>query len=143
MPFFLLGCEKTDSEDKMLLKLAYDKNYRYPAGFYKEYASHDDIYYLNTVSLLPPYSRTSSRIELSTDDKNEALMWLNTRINNSEWTYILGEESETEKYFEFEWKYHYEKSYRLFRIHKTSYYQPIYDSHLMDILMKQDIIMRQ
>ena len=131
LPFFLLGCEKTDSEDKMLLKLAYDKNYSYPAGFYKHYASWDDIYYLNTNNLLPEYPSTDIQrewIELSTDDKNEALAWLNTLIDNSEWTYVLGKENETEKYFEFEWRYHYEKSYRLFRVHKKSYYQPIYDS---------------
>ena len=128
LPFFLIGCEKMTSDDEMLLKLAYDKNYQYPEGFYKDPASPDhSIYYINTVSISPINNRDSAWIELSTNDKNEALTWLNLTTTNSSVTYSFVGEKETEKYFEFECNGS-DRSALLFRVHKTNYYHPIFNT---------------
>jgi hypothetical protein len=129
LPVFLIGCEKMDSEDKTLLELAYDKNYSNPEGFYKDPASPEHAkYYINTVSISPINNRDSAWIELSTDDKNEALLWLNLSTTNSSVNYSLIEEKETEKYFEFECRESNNIYTILFRVHKTSYYQPIFNT---------------
>lgn len=133
-PFFLLSCEKMDLEKKLsdeeLLELAYDRNYFYPEGFYEDPASpEDNIYYVNTVSISPINQRDSKWIELSTNDKEEALMWVNLTMSNSSFCYSLINENETEKYFEFKVKcVESINSYIvLFRVHKTSYYHSIFD----------------
>jgi len=137
LPFFLLGCEKMELEEKLsddeLLELAYDSNFFYPDGFYKEPASLEkSIYYVNTVSISPINQRDSRWIELSTNDKNKALDWLNLTIINSSdrVNHLLIEENETEKYFEFECKQITDGTFEhtiLFRVHKTSYYHSIFD----------------
>ncbi|MDL2239873.1 hypothetical protein LJC69_05750 [Bacteroidales bacterium OttesenSCG-928-K22] len=129
LPIFLIGCEKMDSEDKTLLELAYDKNYSNPEGFYKDPALPEhNIYYINTVSISPINNRDSEWIELSTNDKNEALAWLNLSTTNSSVSYSFIQENETEKYFEFECRESNNIYTVLFRVHKTSYYQPIFNT---------------
>jgi len=137
LPFFLLGCEKMELEEKLsdseLLELAYDSNFFYPDDFYKDPASPEkSIYYVNTVSISPINQRDSRWIELSTNDKNEALKWLNLTIINSSdrVNHLLIEENETEKYFEFECNQITDGTFEhtiLFRVHKTSYYHSIFD----------------
>jgi hypothetical protein len=123
LPCFLIGCEK-DSDDRMLLKLAYDKNYNNPEGFYKDPASPEhNLYYINTTSAY----QDSTWIELSTNDKNEALEWLNLSTTNSSVDYSFVGEKETEKYFEFECKEIHNIYTILFRVHKTNYYNNIFN----------------
>jgi len=143
--FFLVGCEKLDEKlsdersletaysDEELLEIAHNRTYQYPEGFYKDPASlEDNIYYVNTVSI-SPINQRDQWIELSTNDKNEALTWVNlTMINSSDRVSIsLIEENETEKYFEFKCIHRYIESLYsytvLFRIHKTSYYHSIFN----------------
>jgi len=91
--------------DEELLELAYDKTYSYPNEFYKDPASSKgNIYYVNTVSISPINQRDSKWIELSTNDKNEASMWVNLTINNSSVSYLFISENETDKYFEFKYE---------------------------------------
>ncbi|MCL2290810.1 MAG: hypothetical protein FWC34_08960 [Bacteroidetes bacterium] len=128
LPFLLIGCKKMNSDDEMLLKLAYDRNYQYPEGFYKDPISpKHNIYYMNTVSISPIDDRDSRWIELSTNDKNEALAWLNLSTTNSSDSYSFVGEKETEKYFEFECRESNNIYTILFRVHKTSYYHPIFN----------------
>ena len=137
LPFFLMGCEKMELEEKLsdseLLELAYDSNFFYPDDFYKDPASPEkSIYYVNTVSISPINQRDSRWIELSTNDKNEALKWLNLTIINSSdrVNHLLIEENETEKYFQFKYKQINENhnEYPIhFRVHKTNYYHSIFN----------------
>jgi hypothetical protein len=140
LPFFLQSCVKTELEedlsDSEFLELAYDSNFFYPDDFYKDPASPEhSIYYVNTVSISPINQRDSRWIELSTDDRDKALEWVNLTILNSneEISISLVEEKETEKYFEFK-SVHTGDSYAgpysyvvLFRVHKASYYHSIFD----------------
>jgi hypothetical protein len=119
------GKELSDEE---LLELAYDGTYFYPDGFYKDLSSSgDNIYYVNTVSISPINQRDTKWIELSTNDKNEALMWVNLTISNSSVSYLFISENETDKYFEFKYKESIYSYVVLFRVHKTSYYHSIFD----------------
>jgi len=138
LPFFLLSCEKKELEEKLsddeLLELAYDSNFFYPDGFYKDPALPEySIYYVNTVSISPINQRDTKWIELSTNDKNEALKWVNLSMTNSNdrISYTPIEENETDKYFEFKSIQSYDGGLYphtiLFRVHKTSYYHSIFD----------------
>ena len=129
----ITDCEDCEEEfgkwsDEQLLEIAYDPTYFYPEGFYKDPAlPTDNVYYVNTVSISPINQQDSKWIELSTNDKNEALAWVNLSMNNSSVSFSLIDENETEKYFEFkciESPYAY---IMLFRVHKTSYYRSIFD----------------
>ena len=120
-------------EGEEYLSLAYDGTYSYPKEFYEDPASPDDnVYYINTVSISPINQRDSEWIELSANNKNEALAWLNLTISNSSdrIKFLLIKENETEKYFEFEGKQITDDIYEcplLFRVHKTNYYHSIFD----------------
>jgi len=132
LPFFLLGCEKKELEEKLsdseLLELAYDSNFFNPDDFYKDPASPEhNIYYVNTVSVSPINQRDSKWIELSTNDKSEALIWVNLTMTNSSVSYSLMEKNESEKYFEFKCVEIPHSYITLFRVHKTSYYHSIFD----------------
>ena len=132
LPFFLLGCEKTESEEKLydkeLLELAYDNNFFYPDDFYKDSASPEhNSYYVNTVSISPINQRGPKWIELSTNDRSEASIWVNLTLANSSVSHSLIEENESEKYFEFKCIEAPHSYITLFRVHKTSYYHSIFD----------------
>jgi len=137
--FMPTGCGKMELGEEMsdaeLLRLAYDETYFYPNKFYKDPAlPESSAYYVNTVSISPD-PRDSKWIELSTNDKNEALMWVNLTIFNSSdrFSYSLIDEYETEKYFEFKYLTESLDSYipysytGLLRVHKTRYYLSIFD----------------
>jgi hypothetical protein len=119
-------CEELSDEE--LLKLAYDKTYFYPNEFYKDPACpNENIYYVNTVSISPINQRDTSWIELSTNEKNEALMWVNLTISDSSVEYLFISENETDKYFEFKYEESIYSYIVLFRVHKASYYCSIFD----------------
>ena len=140
LPFFFQSCEKTEFEENLsdgeFLELAYDSNFFYPDDFYNDLASSEhNIYYVNTVSISPINQRDSRWIELSTNDRDKALEWVNLTVLNSNdrISISLVDENETEKYFEFK-SIHTGDSYAgpysyivLFRVHKTSYYHSIFD----------------
>ena len=123
--------EPEKSDDEKLFDLYYSSPY-YPDDFYIDPASPETGYYINTVSISPINQRDTRWIELSTNDKNEALKWLNlTFINSSSRiSYSIIEESETEKYFEFKCEEITDNtnySIGLFRVHKASYYRSVID----------------
>ena len=118
--------------DDDFLSLAYDRTYFYPDGFYEDTASPDGFYYVNTVSISPINNRDLKWIELSTNDKKEALNWLNLTTSNMDErieTFLI-HENETEKYFEFKCKsvtdgiFEYTQFYR---VHKKNYYHSIFN----------------
>ena len=123
-----------EAADEELLRIAYDVTYFYPDGFYKDSASmNGSVYYVNTVSISPINQRDSKWIELSTNDKNEALKWVNLTMTNSNERIGFSpiEENETDKYFEFKSIQSYDGGLyphtMLFRVHKNSYYHSIFD----------------
>lgn len=117
---------KTD-EENFILELAYNNNYLYPNGFYQETNSQGSVYYENTVSIMPINQR-HIWIELSTNDKSEALLWSNNSSNNSSVNSSIISEKENDKYFEFKRQNaNYNKDILLSRIHKTSFFQPKLD----------------
>ena len=126
--------EGGECSDDKFLELAYDKTYLYPNGFYQEPTSPEGyIYYVNTVSISPINQRDTKWIELSTNDKNEALIWVKLTMSNSNVriSYSPIEENETNKYFEFKSIQSYDgglyPSIMLFRVHKKNYYHSILD----------------
>jgi len=133
-----LSCERQNglpqdglSDDK-LLSIAYDRYYLHPEGFYQDPTWPDAFYYVNTVSISPINQRDSRWIELSTNDRDEALKWVSLTIANSDdrITHLFIEESETKKHFEFKFKQITDNRFELpirFRVHKTSYYHSIFD----------------
>ena len=138
LPFLLLqSCEKTEFEgnlsDREFLELAYDPTFSYPDGFYKDPASPEGIYYVNTVSVSPMNQLDSRWIELSTNERDKALEWTNLTIINSnpDGNSFSLEENETEKYFEFKFRADSYTGADLLhlRVHKTSYYYSIFDRH--------------
>ena len=132
---FLVGCEddnikRTDDENR-ILELAYDNDYLYPEGFYHELISIGSAYYVNTISITPVSEREHIWIELSTDDRDEALLWSNKSNENSTVNREIISEKETEKYFEFtRQNIVYGNDVLLSRIHKSSYFRPTLDRFL-------------
>jgi hypothetical protein len=128
----LVGCDKDivdrSEEDKRILDLAYNKDYVYPDGFYNK----DGFgYYENTVSIKPVSEREPVWIELSTNDKNEALLWSNLSNEYSSVDREIISERENEKYFEFKRRnVKNERDIILSRVHKSSYFQPKLDKFL-------------
>jgi len=132
--FTFLSCDRTQTSDietnaltanDSILKIAYDIKYKYPADFYHDITPVNSIYYLNAEIIKPLSEGGNGWIELSTNDKNEALSWSNSSANNSSvhWQFIS--EKETEKYFEFKGQNQEIKTeILLFRVHKTSYFKP-------------------
>ena len=112
--------ELEELSDDKFLELAYDKTYFYPIEFYKEQEMPFTPYYLNTNNIYPWDERTSTWIELSTDDKNDVIKWFNLAYNNSSDTEV----NEKEKYFEIK---NTEYIYFSNRVHKKSYYHSIFD----------------
>jgi hypothetical protein len=131
---FFAGCEPPEvekiEEKDPILKLAYNSEYLYPAGFYHETGLDADghAYYVNTVSIKPLKERKHIWIELSTNDSTEALLWSNlTDDYSSDHSNIISER-ETEKFFEFKRKgIDRDNEFYLSRVHKTSYFMPILD----------------
>ena len=136
----LISCEKVGDEKEEFQKnryveMAYDDSSFFPDGFFQDAAAPGhNVYYVNTVSISPINQRDSRWIELSTNDRDEALMWVNLTIDNSNdrLRYSLVGERETEKYFEFKSVVEYianpSFSYVvLFRVHKASYYESVFD----------------
>lgn len=115
-------------DDNKLLELAYDKSYKYPAGFYHEKNLTGSRYYENTVSTKPTRDRKSIWIELHTTDKEEAKNWSNLSNEYSSVNRILTRENETDKYFEFvrvnEVR---DTDILLSRVHRSDYFIPLFD----------------
>ena len=115
------GTNRTPEENQ-IVQLAYNINYFYPNGFYK----NDSGYYENTVSVTPLSQRKDIWIELSTNDRNQALAWSDSSDKYSSVHRAIISESETEKYFEFKRQSTTNASdIILSRIHKTSYFLPL------------------
>jgi len=128
----LVSCEKNNpnrtDEVNRILELAYNKDYLYPEDFYHETISEGFVYYENTVSTKPISERNDIWIELSTNDKNEALLWSNKSNEYSSVNRAIISERETEKYFEFTRRnIKYENDFLLSRVHKSSYFMPKLD----------------
>ncbi len=114
--------------DDYYLKLAYDKNYTYPAGFYHEKDLTGSRYYLNTVSISPTENRDSRWIELHTTSKDEARTWAELTNENSSEQVAIVQENETEKYFEFVGENTKGTPYFvLWRAHRSDYFIPQFD----------------
>ena len=132
---FLVGCDddnikRTDDENR-ILELAYDNDYLYPEGFYHELISLGSVYYVNTISITPDSEQEHIWIELSTDDRDVALLWSNKSNENSSVNREIISERETEKYFEFTRQNEiYENDILLSRTHKSSYFKPTLDKFL-------------
>lgn len=129
--FFLLifiSCQKDNpikiTEDDPILILAYDREYIYPEGFFHEINLEGSVYYENTISIYPLSERDDVWIELSTNDKSEALSWSNLSDEYSSQHRVLISERETKKYFEFK-RQDDNNDVLLSRVHKTSYFQPM------------------
>lgn len=117
------GCTTQEPvpDDDEILEKAYS-SYKIPEGFYQENLEGGSIYYNNTLSILPLEERTSSSIQLSTDDRDQAREWSEATSQNSSYYRKLVEESETEKYFQFKRVYERNPSdIILSRVHKKSY----------------------
>jgi len=116
------------AEENQIIQLAYNINYLYPNGFYK----NDSGYYENTVSVTLLSLRKDIWIELSTNDKNQALAWSDSSDEYSSVHRAIISESETEKYFEFKRQSTTNiNDVILSRIHKTSYFLPLLDKFKM------------
>ncbi len=121
------GSNRT-AEENQIVQLAYNINYLYPNGFYK----NDSGYYENTVSVTPLSQRKNIWIELSTNDINQALRWSDSSDEYSSMHRVIISESETEKYFEFKRQsINNLNDVILSRIHKTSYFLPLLDKFKM------------
>lgn len=127
------------SWDNDFLKLAYDKNYIYPDGFYQDESfidQYSSVYYLHTAN--KPWrvdDNNYSWVELHTLDKEEARSWTNTLIENSnlDWSknLIYKNERENEKYFEFVFVQNSQDNTITYswlsRIHRSDYFIPLFD----------------
>jgi hypothetical protein len=118
------------ADDNDFLKLAYDRNYKYPDGFYYEKdlaGSIYSVYYENTLSIKPVNER-EDWIELHTLSKEDARNWSNLSNEYSSVNRAIIRENETEKYFEFVRKNeneYYGNFIFLSRIHKSDYFIPM------------------
>jgi hypothetical protein len=126
--------EPEKSDDEKLVDFYYNGAY-YPDDFYKDPALPEkSVHYVNTISITPFYpieQEHAKHIELSTNDKNEALSWVNLACDNysSGVSYSIIEERETEKYFEYKCEGIADSHIMLFRVHKTNYYLPVFDAY--------------
>jgi hypothetical protein len=121
------GSNRT-AEENQIVQLAYNINYQYPIGFYK----NDSGYYENTTSVTPLSQRKDIWIELSTNDRNQALAWSDSSDEYSSVHRVIISESETEKYFEFKRQSTSNNNDIIFsRVHKTSYFLPLLDRFKM------------
>ena len=108
-----------------VLKLAYDRNYKYPDGFYYEKNLIGSVYYENNLSIKP---KSNSNIELHTLNKEEARNWSNLSNMYSSVNRVIIQENETEKYFEFVRRNvspYNENDILLSRVHKSDYFIPM------------------
>lgn len=111
-------------EENQIFEMAYNINYVYPPGFYKD----DSGYYENTVSIKPPSQREIAWIELSTNDRKQALAWSDSSNEYSSTHGAIISERETEKYFEFTRQSSTNsKDVGHSRIHKANYFIPMLD----------------
>jgi len=127
----LLGCEiKKDDYDTSnpILNKAYSEDYFYPDDFYYEAIDSGSTYYVNTISIKPLNERDHIRIDLCTNDIDEARNWSELSNSYSSVNRILVSERQTEKYFEFKRVSPVNKNdIVLFRVHKKSYFIPLMD----------------
>jgi hypothetical protein len=107
--------------DDVLLQIVYS-TFKLPSGFYQENLADTNIYYENTVSILPLARRTDRWSEMSTDDRAQAFAWSESSSVNSAYYRTLVYESQTEKFFQFCRVYLQRPRDVLFsRVHKLSY----------------------
>lgn len=128
----LISCDENETiraeDENKILELAYNSDYQYPDEFYHETISDGSVYYENTISIKPIPEREHIWIELSTNDKNEALSWTNSSNGYSSVNREIISEKETKKYFEFKRQnLNFSNDILLSRIHKTSYFKPELD----------------
>jgi len=123
----------SDLDDEYLrdeyLRLAYDKNYKHPVGFYHDEViddpMHKAVYYDNTLSIVPANAREGVAWSfLSTSDINEARNWSNLTNTHSSVNRKLISERKTEKYFEFLRIDQSDGFNLLSRVHRSEYFIP-------------------
>jgi len=129
---FFISCDKDETIDSAnsnrFLKLAYDKSYKYPYGFYYEKNLVGHVYYENTVSIKPTNERENIWIELNTNDKELAKTWSDLSNEYSSVDREIIEESETDKYFEItRVNIQNENDTLLSRVHRAEYFVSIYN----------------
>jgi len=113
--------EPDEPPNDELLEWAYDKNYRYPVGFFLEQGLLGSTYYENSVSV----NKQSPWVEFHTTNKNEARNWSNISNENSSVNRKIVQENETEKFFEFvRVNVVNENDVLLSRVHKSDYFIP-------------------
>lgn len=125
---FFMSCDKNNTErtdfENYIIDMAFDKEYEYPTNFYHENTEVGSIYYENTVSTSEP-SSDIIWIELSTNDKDQALNWSEISNGYSSVNRALISEKETEKYFEFtRQNIEYKTDIINSRVHKLTYFEP-------------------
>lgn len=115
----------TDPEDLAVWNAVYDKEYKYPDGFYVETGDQwTSIIYLGRNVT---HDGRFVYMQYSADDLDEAReMWHCLMKDNSEQPTLM-EERETEKYFEFKSVSisSHTTHITLWRFHKSSYYTPV------------------
>jgi hypothetical protein len=139
----LVGCDIDDNEDidwnNEYLKLAYDKNYKYPTGFYQdeaiinpEYCSpnkpgYRSFYYLHRTNI----NSKDEWIPLYTSSKEVANEWFNIFSVNAKWVwndnFVLEKENIKEKIFEFivvDKNSSYSPYTTFVRVHNSDYFVP-------------------
>lgn len=130
--FLMISCDENDpirvEYENRILEFAYNGDYQFPDKFYHETISGGSAYYENSVSIKAISERENIWIELSTNDKDEALSWSNSSNGYSSVNREIISEKETKKYFEFKRQNVVFNNDILFsRVHKTSYFQPELD----------------
>ena len=107
--------------DDALLQIVYS-DYRLPSDFYQEALGDTNVYYENTVSILPLTQRTDHWSELSTDDWAQAFAWSESSAVNSAYYRTVLYQSQTEKFFQF-CRVYLERPTEVVasRVHKLSY----------------------
>ena len=126
-----VSCQKRDyptptrtPDEQQIATLINKPNYLYPSGFYQE----PSAYYENTISVKPLSNRPSQWVELSTNDRNQALSWSDSSDKYSSDHRTLLSFRETEKYFEFKRQSPLVINDSLLsRVHKTTYFYPLLD----------------
>jgi len=129
-----ISCEKNDPTELVppneLLRFAYDKNYKYPDGFYYEKDLSGTVYYENTISIKSIPEGEYVWIELNTTDKEEAKNWSDLSNEYSSANREIIQENQTEKYFEFIRVNIADKNDTLLsRVHHSDYFIALYDKY--------------
>ena len=128
-PFF----EQTQEafSDDEILDAAYS-NYFYPADFYIEDLYGAGLQYENSQSIETEFD-SQTKIELCANNIDDAKAWSLASISENHADRYLSNQSETEKYFQFEYRVaEVESDILLSRVHKCSYIDRSVYNKIMD-----------